>query len=157
MVESVKREYISGGWNFPLATTKGEMNYMKRKTSIRNIANVLCYDPMAQIVKAEYRYKAQSLSDTTDAIDAVTMLESIESLEDNVVFADLVAWTYENVSEKSDTDDFILYGDLHDSIVGTIVVVHLRLVDGHTVEHVEDELNKRYLTILSKQIGSKGE
>ena len=60
---------------------------MKRnETSIRNIANILCYDPMAQIVKAEYRYKAQSLSNTTDAIDAVTMLESIESLEDNVVF-----------------------------------------------------------------------
>lgn len=131
---------------------------MKRnKTSIRNIANILCYDPMAQIVKAEYQYRAQSLLDASDSIDTVTMLESIESLEDNVVFADLVDWTYENVSEKSDTEDFVLYGDLHDSIVGTIVVVYLQLIDGHTVEHVVDELNKRYPTILLKQIDSKGE
>lgn len=145
----------------------GENNYMKRKTSIRNIANVLCYDPMAKIIRAEYQYRAQSLSGISDpaqsllgesdSIDAITMLESIESLEDNVVFANLVDWTYKNVSEKSDTEDFVLYGDLHDSIAGTIVVVHLRLVDGHTVEHVETELNKRYSTILSKQIGSKGE
>lgn len=85
------------------------------------------------------------------------MLESIELLEDNVIFADLVDWTYENVSDKSDTEDFVLYGDLHDSIAGTIVVVYLRLVDGHTVEHIETELNKRYSTILSKQISSKGE
>lgn len=130
---------------------------MKRETSIRNIANILCYDPIAQIVKAEYQYRAQSLSDATDPIDAVTMLESIELLEDNVIFADLVDWTYENVSDKSDTEDFVLYGDLHDSIAGTIVVVYLRLVDGHTVEHIETELNKRYSTILSKQISSKGE
>lgn len=130
---------------------------MKRETSIRNIANILCYDPMAQIVKAEYQYRAQSLLGSTDSIDTVTMLESIESLEDNVIFADLVDWTYENVSEKSDTEDFVLYGDMHDSIAGTIVVVYLQLVDGHSVEHVETELNKRYSTILSKQISSKGE
>lgn len=85
------------------------------------------------------------------------MLESIESLDDNVVFDTFVDWTYENVSEKSDTEDFILYGDLHDSIVGTIVVVYLRLVDGHTVEHVEDELNKRYSKKLWNQISSKRE
>ena len=78
----------------------GENNYMKRQTSIRNIANILCYDPMAQITRAEYQYRAKTLSDATDPIDAITMLESIESLEDNVVFADLVDWTYENVSEK---------------------------------------------------------
>lgn len=136
---------------------KGENNYMKRRTSIRNIANVLCYDPLAQIVKAEYQYRAQSLSDASDLIETVTMLESIESLEDNVIFADLVDWTYENISGKSDTEDFVLYGDLRDSIIGTIVVVYLQLIDGHTVEHVEDELNKRYPTIFSKQIGSKGE
>lgn len=130
---------------------------MKRETSIRNIANILCYDPMAQIVKAEYQYRTQSLLGSTDSIDTVTMLESIESLEDNVIFADLVDWTYENVSEKSDTEDFVLYGDMHDSIAGTIVVVYLQLVDGHSVEHVETELNKRYSTILSKQISSKGE
>lgn len=130
---------------------------VKQKTSIKNIANILCYDPIAQIVKAEYRYKASLTLSTTDPIDAVTMLESIESLDDNVVFDTFVDWTYENVSEKSDTEDFILYGDLHDSIVGTIVVVYLRLVDGHTVEHVEDELNKRYSTKLWNQISSKRE
>lgn len=130
---------------------------MKRKTSIRNIANILCYDPMAQITRAEYQYRVQSLSDTSDSIDTVTMLESIESLEDNVVFADLVDWTYENVSEKSDTEDFVLYGDMHDSVSGKIVVVYLQLVDGHTVEHVETELNKRYSTKLTNLISSKGE
>lgn len=135
----------------------GENNYMKRQTSIRNIANILCYDPMAQITRAEYQYRAKTLSDATDPIDAITMLESIESLEDNVVFADLVDWTYENVSEKSDTEDFVLYGDLHDSIAGTIVVVYLRLVDGHSVEHVETELNKRYSTKVWSRISSKGE
>lgn len=70
-------------------------------------------------------------------------------------FADFVAWTYENVSGKSDTDDFILYGDLHDSIAGTIVVVYLHLVDGHTVEHVETELNKRYSTICRSRLVQK--
>lgn len=130
---------------------------MKRKTSIRNIANILCYDPIAKITRAEYQYRAQSLSGVSDSIDAITMLESIESLEDNVIFGDLVDWTYENVSDKSDTEDFVLYGDLHDSTVGTIAVVYLRLVDGYTVEHVETELNKSYSTILSKQISSKGE
>lgn len=129
----------------------------RNKTSIRNIASILCYDPIAQITRAEYKYKAQSQLGVSDSIDAITMLESIESLEDNVVFADIVDWTYENVSEQSDTEDFILYGDLHDSIIGTIVVVYLRLVDGHTVEHVETELNKRYSTVLSKQISSKRE
>lgn len=129
----------------------------RNKTSIRNIANVLCHDPMAQIVKAEYQYKVESLSGVPDSIDTITMLESIESLEDNVVFNDIVDWTYENISELSDTEDFVLYGDLHDSMVGTIVVVYLRLVDGHTVEHIETELNKRYSIVLSKQINSKRE
>lgn len=129
---------------------KGENNYMKRKTSIRNIANVLCYDPLAQIVKAEYQYKAKPTLNKKDSIDTITMFESIESLEDNVVFNNTVDWTYQNVSDKSDTEDFVLYGDLHDSMIGTIVVVYLRLVDGHTVEYVETELNKRYSTILSK-------
>lgn len=116
----------------------------KNKTSIKNIANVLCYDPMARVVNAEYQYKEPSLINTTTPIEAVTMMESISSLEDNVVFNDVVDWTYDNVLEKSDTEDFILYGDFHDPIKGTIVVVYLRLADDYTAEHMESELNKRY-------------
>ena len=116
----------------------------RNKTSIRNIANVLCYDPMAKIVRAQYRYRYPSVRN--EPIDAITMLESIESLEDNVVFADLVDWSYKNVSEKSDTEDFVLYGDVHDSVNRKIVAVYMRLVDGYTSKHVEDELNKRYST-----------
>lgn len=78
----------------------------------------------------------------SDPIDTITMLESIKALECNVVFNDIVDWTYETISEKSDSEDFVLYGDLHDPIVGTIVVMHLRLLDGHTVEQMETELNK---------------
>ncbi|MBQ4523779.1 MAG: hypothetical protein IJA10_12625 [Lachnospiraceae bacterium] len=113
-----------------------------KRTSIRNLARVLSFDPMAQIVKAEYQYKAQSVSDEVKPIDTTTMLESIEALADNVVFSDLVDWTYKNVSDTSNTEDFIVYGDLHDSMVGTIVVMYLRVVDGHTVTHIENELNK---------------
>lgn len=115
---------------------------MRKKTSIRNIANVLCYDPMAQIVKAEYQYNSW-FSPNKENIDTVTMLESISSLEDNVVFANIVDWTYENVSEATETEDIILYGDLH-QIVGTNVVVHLGVANEHTVEHIVNELDKKY-------------
>lgn len=114
---------------------------MKTKlTSTRNIANILCYRPLAQIVKAEYRYKAQSVKDDVKLIDATTMLESIAALEDNVVFSDYVDWTYTNISDFSGTEDFIIYGDLHDSMVGTVVVMYLRVADDYTVEEVEKKL-----------------
>lgn len=113
-----------------------------KRTSIRNLVRVLSFDPMAQIVKAEYQYKAKSASDEIKPIDTTTMLESIEALEDNVVFSDLVDWTYKNVSDTSITEDFIVYGDLQDSMIGTIVVVYLKVTDGHKVEHIENELNK---------------
>lgn len=114
----------------------------RRRTSIKNLARVLSFDPMALIVKAEYQYKAQSVSDEIKPIDTTTMLESIEALEDNIVFYDIVDWTYEKVSDTSDTEDFIVYGDLHDSMVGTIVVMYLKVVNRHTVTHIENELNK---------------
>lgn len=115
---------------------------MRKKTSIRNIANVLCYDPMAQIVKAEYQYNSW-FSPNKEDIEAITMLESISSLEDNVVFANIVDWTYENVSEATEIEDIILYGDLRE-IIGTNVVIHLRATNNHTVEHVVNELDKKY-------------
>lgn len=114
----------------------------RRRTSIKNITRVVSFDPMALIVKAEYQYKDLSLSGEVKPIDTTTMLESIEALEDNVVFSDIVDWTYEKVSDTSDTEDFIIYGDLHDSMVGTIVVIYLSVTDGHTTEHIENELNK---------------
>lgn len=122
-----------------------------KRTSIRNLARVLSFTPMAQIVKAEYQYKAQILSDEIKPIDITTMMESIELLEDNVVFADFVDWTYERKS-GSDAEDFIIYGDLHDSIVGTIVVICLKVMDGHTVEHIENELKKTIFDRIPKEI-----
>lgn len=119
------------------------------KTFTRNLANILCHDPMARIIKAEYQYKAQSMSSTQDIVDTTTMLESLASLEDNVVFSNVVDWTYENVSEISDTEDFIVYGDLHDSIVGTVVVMYLLVEDDFTVEYIEQKLKE---TIFNKKV-----
>lgn len=113
-----------------------------KRTLIRNIVRVVSFDPMAQIVKAEYQHKDQSLSNEIKPIDATTMLESIEALGDNVVFSDVVEWTYKKVSDTSDTGDFVIYGDSHDSMVGTIVVMYLKVVDGYIAEDVENELNK---------------
>lgn len=118
-----------------------------RRTSIKNLANILSFDPIAKIVKAEYRYKMQSVSDEIKPIDTTTMLESIKALEDNVVFSGFVDWTYKNVSNTSNAEDFIVYGDLHDSMVGTIVVMYLRVEDDFTVELVEKRLNE---TIFKK-------
>ena len=46
----------------------------------------------------------------------------------------------------SDKEDFIVYGDLHDSILGTIVVLHLRVVNEHNTNHVKMEFERVYLT-----------
>ena len=56
-----------------------------RRTSIRNLAKILVLDCMAEIVKAEYQYKAQSVSDEVKSIETITMLESMKLLNDNVV------------------------------------------------------------------------
>lgn len=76
----------------------------------------------------------------------------ILQLEDNVVFSDVVDWTYENVSDISDTEDFVVYGDFHDSIVGTVLVMYLLVEDGNTIEDVEQMLNK---TVFSRKITSQ--
>lgn len=115
----------------------------RKKISIRNLVNVLCYDTMAEIIKAEYLYVKRSPT-KEENIDTVTMLEGISLLEDSVVFTNVVDWTYENVSGISDTEDFIVYGDLHDSILGTIVVLHLRVVNEHNTNHIEKEFEKTY-------------
>lgn len=122
----------------------------RRIISTKNVANILIYNQLAEIIKAEYRYQAQSVQPETESIeDNMTVLKSIESLKDSVIFADAVEWTYENVSENSETEDFILYGDLHDSMIGTIVVIYLRVKDGCTVEKVEGKLRE---TIFSKKV-----
>lgn len=122
---------------------------MKKKiTSTKNVANILVYNQFAEILKAEYHYQTQSEQREIKPIENIaTVLESIESLEDSVIFSDAVDWIYENVSENSDTENFILYGDIHDSMVGTIVVIYLRVKDGCTVEKVEQKLRE---TIFSK-------
>lgn len=123
---------------------------MKRKrTSIRNLARILVFENMAQIVKAEYQYKAQSVSDEIKPIDKITMLESIESLDDNVVFSDFVDWTYSNVLDSPNAEDFIVYGDVHDSMVGTIVVMYLKATSKYTVEEIEQMLNE---TVFSRNV-----
>lgn len=119
----------------------------QRRISISNFANILAYNTSTRIVKAEYQHKALRPSEEIEPIDAATMLKSIIMLEDNVVFSNAVDWTYENVSEISDTEDFIVYGDFHDNIIGTVVVIHLIVEDGHTVEEVEQKLRE---TIFSK-------
>ena len=122
-----------------------------RRTSIRNLAKILVLDCMAEIVKAEYQYKAQSVSDEVKSIETITMLESMKLLNDNVVFADFVDWRYEKVSDTINTEDFIVYGDLHDSMVGTIVVIYMKAINGYTVEDIENELNKTIFSELKEK------
>ena len=122
-----------------------------RRTLIRNLAKILVLDCMAEIVKAEYQYKAQSVSDEVKSIETITMLESMKLLNDNVVFADFVDWRYEKVSDIINTEDFIVYGDLHDSMVGTIVVIYMKAINGYTVEDIENELNKTIFSELKEK------
>ena len=89
-----------------------------RRTSIGNVARILSCNSMAKVVKAEYRYKALTPTEVTP-IDTTTMLKSIESLAKNIVFACCVDWRFENVSKTSKTEDFIVYGDMNDKIIGT--------------------------------------
>ena len=107
-----------------------------RRTSIGNVARILSCNSMAKVVKAEYHYKALTPIDTT------TMLKSIESLAKNIVFACCVDWRFENVSKTSKTEDFIVYGDMNDKIIGTVVVIHLKAINQNQVKQIEDELNK---------------
>ena len=108
-----------------------------RRTSIGNVARILSCNPMAKIVKAEYRYKALTPTEVTP-IDTTTMLKSIESLAKNIVFACCVDWR----SKTSKTEDFIVYGDMNDKIIGTVVVIHLKAINQNQVKQIEDELNK---------------
>lgn len=112
-----------------------------RRTLISNLANVLSENPSAKIVKAEYRYKALTSTEVTP-IDTTTMLKSIESLSKNIVFTCCVDWIFENVSKTSKTEDFIVYGDMNDKIIGTVVVIHLKAINQNQVKQIEDELNK---------------
>lgn len=112
-----------------------------RRTLISNLANVLSENPSAKIAKAEYRYKALTSTEVTP-IDTTTMLKSIESLAKNIVFACCVDWRFENVSKTSKTEDFIVYGDMNDKIIGTVVVIHLKVIEPNQVKQIEDELNK---------------
>ncbi len=112
-----------------------------RRTSIGNVARILSCNPSAKIVKAEYRYKALTPTEVTP-IDTTTMLKSIESLAKNIVFACCVDWRFENVSKTSKTEDFIVYGDMNDKIIGTGVVIHLKAINQNQVKQIEDELNK---------------
>ena len=118
-----------------------------KRTLIRNLADILIHDNYARIVKAEYQYKDKTVP-SKDILDGNLVYESIASIEESI-FSDAIDWTYENVSEISDTEDFIVYGDFHDSIVGTVVVMHLLVEDGNTVEEVEQILNK---TIFSRNV-----
>lgn len=120
-----------------------------RRTSIRNLTKVLVFNYMAQIVKAEYQYKAHILNETKP-IETNIMLKSIQSLNENAIFSDFVDWSYEKVSDTSNTEDFVVYGDLHDSTIGTVVVMHLKIINGFTVEDVENELNKTIFTELKE-------
>lgn len=99
-----------------------------RRTSIGNVARILSCNSMAKVVKAEYRYKALTPTEVTP-IDTTTMLKSIESLAKNIVFACCVDWRFENVSKTSKTEDFIVYGDMNDKIIGTVVVIHLKAIN----------------------------
>lgn len=112
-----------------------------RRTLISNLANVLSENPSAKIVKAEYRYKALTRAEVTP-IETTTMLKSIESLAKNIVFACCVDWRFENVSKTSKTEDFIVYGNMNDKIIGTVVVIHLKAINQNQVKQIEDELNK---------------
>lgn len=126
-----------------------------RRISIRNLTRILVSNYMAQIVKAEYQYKAQSIVDETKPIETNIMLKSIQSLNENVIFSDFVDWSYEKVSDTFNTEDFVVYGDLHDSTIGTVVVMHLKIINGFTVEDVENELNKTIFTELKENIRLK--
>ena len=112
-----------------------------RRTSIGNGARILSCNSMAKVVKAEYHYKALTPMEVTP-IDTTTMLKSIESLAKNIVFACCVDWRFENVSKTSKTEDFIVYGDMNDKIIGTVVVIHLKAINQNQVKQIEDELNK---------------
>lgn len=78
-----------------------------RRTSIRNLTKVLVFNYVAQIVKAEYQYKAHILNETKP-IETNIMLKSIQSLNENAIFSDFVDWSYEKVSDTSNMEIYMI-------------------------------------------------
>lgn len=109
-----------------------ELKQVAKPTFTRNIAEIINKN-YVKITKVEYFYTSKS---DRAPVDKDTFVKSLLALNKSGIFSDSPDWKYEEAHYYSDTEGFVLFGQVHDHYQVRFILVNLVLQDRYEIEDV---------------------